>query len=176
MKYCRSSLLLLVPALLLTACVDREQADKKLANACRDGIAALLPEQSDSIRAMKDYKATTSSAGEDFRTITYAGQADGWIGAQNFVCTFQEQFGFMKNSYTAMIYNVDLGDRRIGKTGGSSIEGEVQDFITLNAAVQASLSGQMQPLQRKGEMDPGQDMTGMTGAGGIADTVGSETP
>jgi hypothetical protein len=176
MKFCRPFLLLLAPALLLTACVDRAQADKKLADACREGIAALLPEQGDSIRAMKDYKATSSSVGEDFRTITYAGQADGWLGAQNFVCTFQEQFGFMKNGYTAMVYNVDLGERKIGKTAGSSIEGEVQDFITLSAAVQASLNGQAQPLRRKNEMNQADDTIGAMGMGGVGDTVGSGAP
>lgn len=137
----RIALPLLLAAFALSGCVDREQADAKLARACAAGVGALLPEGS-RIDSVKSHRGEASPEGGGMRHIVInAVYIDGWIEQENeYDCTFEENFGLFGTGYEAAIYQVRTGDKIIGKAGGD-ILGEAQDFIKLTDAVREALYG-----------------------------------
>ena len=131
--------LLLSTALLLTGCVNREQADAKLSRACAAAVGALLPEGA-KIDSVKEFKASASPEGQGYRHLDItAVYLDGWIEQENqYQCIFEEGFGFLNMGYTAAIYQVNTGERIVGKSG-NEIMGDAQDFLKLNDAVRGAL-------------------------------------
>jgi len=133
------TLLSLICLVALTGCVNREQADARLARACAAGVTALMPEGS-RIDRVSRHRATASPVGPAYRHITITGiYVDGWLEDENeYECTFEESFGFLNSGYTASIYQVKIDDMVIGGAGGD-ILGDAQDFIKLTNAVRKSL-------------------------------------
>src|SRR3982750_3405467 len=92
-------------ALLLSGCVSREEADAKLAHACRAGVQALLPENL-KIDHLTGHEASKSPEGNDMRyikikTVTIDGMLE---EDKEYECIFEEQFGLMNMDYTASVY------------------------------------------------------------------------
>lgn len=130
---------LLFCALSLTACVSREQADEKLARACSAGVSAILPEGQE-IGPIGDKKFTPASDGPNMRHVALTVKMDdGWIEDNTtYECVFEENFGFMRTTYTASLYNLKAGERIFGKSG-NEISGDAEDFIKLTDAVRKAL-------------------------------------
>jgi hypothetical protein len=124
---------------LVTGCVNREQADAKLANACEAAVNAFLPE-GQRIDKVNDVTFSGSPVGPDFRHVTiHTAMIDGWLEAEfDYDCTFQEGFGFLNSGYTASIHNIVVDGRIIGKSG-AEILGEAEDHIKLNEVVREAL-------------------------------------
>ncbi len=138
----RQKLLTILPLmtlLALTGCVNREQADAKLARACAAAVNTILYE-GQRIDEVRDSTSTPSPEGPDFRHITiHTIMGDGWLETENdYECIFQEGFGFLNSNYTASIYQVRTPERTIGKAG-DEIMGSAQDFIDLTNAVREAL-------------------------------------
>ena len=131
--------LLLTATLLLSGCVNREQADTKLSKACGAAAVALLPEGA-KIDSIKSFTASPSPEGPDHRYIEVTAiYVDGWIEQENvYKCVFQEGFGFLNSGYTATTIKVDTGERIIGKSG-DEISGDAQDWLKITDAVRSSL-------------------------------------
>ena len=129
----------IVPVLSLSACVDRGQADTKLAVACRAAVEALLYE-GQKIDEVKEVRSTPSPVGPDYRHISLITLTqDGFLQAESqYDCIFQESFGFMKQNYTASIHQVQMEDRTIGQAG-DEVLGSVDEFVKLEEAVRAAL-------------------------------------
>ena len=110
--------LALLCVLALTGCVNREQADAKLAKACEAAVNVFLGE-GQRIDKIKDASFTASPIGPDMRHVTiHTIMMDGWIEAENdYECVFQEGFGFLNSGYTASIYQVKVGEDVYGKSG-----------------------------------------------------------
>ena len=132
-------LLIAACVLVLGGCVSREQADAKLANACKAGVQSLLPEGS-TIDRIASTDFAPSPEGHNMRhvkikTVTL----DGWLETEaEYECIFDESFGFMNANYTASIYQLRTGDAVYGKAG-NEILGDAQDFIKLTDAIRKAL-------------------------------------
>ena len=132
-------LILFICMISLSSCVSREQADAKLARACLAGVKALLPKNKD-IGEITGTKFTPSPEGPDFRHVTVnVKEKDGWLENDvDYECTFQEQYGVFRLTYTAMIYQLKFGDKIIGKAG-NEIVGSFDEFTKLTDAIRESL-------------------------------------
>jgi hypothetical protein len=167
----------LMPTLLLTGCISREQADAKLVAACRAGISALKPDEADAIKAITDVHAGPSSQGPTIRAITMkqAANEDGWItDPVTYSCSFDETFGMFHMGWTAMVRNVNLGDRVIGETG-SVIQGDANDFMVLTKAVQGSLDGEPEAILRPAEAHKDPELEAPGDFSGTVDMPSDET-
>ncbi len=128
--------LLLAGALLsLPGCVSRNTADATLAKGCEAGIRALLPEGSSLVK-ISETKFSPSPEGSDLRLIRIkAVESDGWTESdKDYSCVFEESFGPFNLSHSATIYQVNMGERIVGRVG-NRIEGSTDDFLKLTEAV-----------------------------------------
>lgn len=111
--------------LFLTACVSREQADAKLVKGCKAAVELYL-EDGYSIKEIKDTKfsnVANTIDGDRKVTLTVL-ESDGWYETdKTYSCNFAEQFGAMKTSYSAEIYQVDANGNIYGKKDGNIIGG-----------------------------------------------------
>lgn len=126
-------------ALSLGGCVNRQQADDKLAKGCAAGVNSLLPE-GQVLGEIQAKTSTPSPEGADYRHVTIkVKQGDGWLeGDGLYECTFEEDFGFLNTGYTASIYQLKIGDKVYGKAG-NDILGTADDFIKLTDAIRKSM-------------------------------------
>lgn len=125
--------------LALSGCINREQADAKLAKACEAAVNAFLPE-GQRIDKIKDATYSASPQGPDFRHVKiHTVMMDGWLETEyDYECTFQEGFGFLNSGFTASIYQVNTGETVIGKAG-NEVLGTAEDHMKLNEAVRKAL-------------------------------------
>lgn len=135
----KNLILVAMMSLALTGCVNREQADAKLGNACKAAVNEFLGAGMQ-IDRIESVDASPSPVGNGYRhvllnTIT----VDGWLEEKNqYECTFEESFGFMKMNYTASFYQLRIGEEMIGKSG-NEIVGSAQDFMKITDAVRQAL-------------------------------------
>lgn len=131
--------LAVLAALSLTGCVNRQQADAKLAKGCAAGVAALLPE-GQSLGEVISKESSPSPEGAHYRHVTIkVKQMDGWLeGDGTYECTFEENFGFMNSNYTGSIYQLKVGEKVYGKAGGE-ILGTADDFIKITEAIRKAM-------------------------------------
>jgi hypothetical protein len=127
-------------ALLLTGCVDRTTADAKLARGCEAGVAAMLP-QDVKIGKVMGTEFTDSVEGRGFRHVKLrAIETDGWAETEkDYVCIFEESFGFMNMHHTAAIYQLRVSEDQIYGKSGREIMGDAQDFIRLTDAIREAM-------------------------------------
>lgn len=138
----KKKLHLLVPvfcALSLSACVDREQADIKLAKACTAAANAVLPD-GESVPPVTENTFTPAVDAPNTRHVTLTVKnEDGWIEeVMAYECVFEDHFGFMNTSYTASFVNLKFGEQTYGKFG-DELRGEATDFIKLTDAIRTAL-------------------------------------
>ncbi|MCB9990548.1 MAG: hypothetical protein H6867_04090 [Rhodospirillales bacterium] len=137
----KQSLLVIIAlsTLVLTGCVNREQADAKLTKACQAAVNVFLPE-GQHVEKVSSTDFTASPEGPDFRHVTiHSIVMDGWLETQyDYECVFQEGFGFMNSNFTASIHQVIVDGQVYGKAG-NEILGDAQDHIKLNEAVRKAL-------------------------------------
>lgn len=123
----------------LSGCVDREQADALLVKGCMAGVGSLLPE-GETAGEVKEKSFSASPEGPDMRHVTLTTIAgDGWLEEERvFECTFEEAFGFLRNNYTASIYQLRFNDQIYGKAG-NEIQGSFDDFVKLTDAIRKAM-------------------------------------
>ncbi|HIF25092.1 MAG TPA: hypothetical protein EYG18_07050 [Micavibrio sp.] len=126
-------------SLALTGCVNREQADVKLGNACKAAVNEFLGDGMQ-IDRIESIDSSPSPVGNGYRHVTlHTITVDGWLEEKNqYECTFEESFGFMKMGYTASFYQLRIGEQMIGKSG-NDIVGSAQDFMKITDAVREAL-------------------------------------
>lgn len=126
--------------LLLGACVTREQADEQLAKGCQAGISVLLPDDQKIDKIIRS-EYTPASEGVGFRHVTIVATLENdWLEEEyEYQCVFDENFGFLKSSYSAAIMKLDTGDGRIYGQAGARILGDAQDWIKITAAVNKAM-------------------------------------
>lgn len=132
--------LVFICAIGLTSCVSREQADAKLVKACAAGIDALNGEDREISRVIES-ETEPSPVGPDHRHVTMTVlETDHWV-EENVVyeCVFQETFGLFKQTHTAAIYQLRLGDGKIIGRSGAEIVGSTRDFMKLEDAIRGAL-------------------------------------
>ena len=125
--------------LALAGCVNREQADEKLAKGCIAGVKSLLPE-GEEIQPIKSKEFTPATAGPGMRHVKLVtANTDGWVEEeQTYECIFEESFGFLSTNYTASIYQIRLGEEIYGKSG-NEIRGSFEDFVRLTDGIREAM-------------------------------------
>lgn len=126
-------------ALLLTGCVSRDEADMKLAHACRAGVQTLLPENL-KIDRIVGREASKSPEGPGVRyikikTVTIDGMLE---EDKDYECLFEEEFAMFGMGYTASVYQVRTGDAMYGKSG-NELKGDASVFLKLTDAMRSAL-------------------------------------
>ena len=136
----RFSIICAAALLLLTGCVDRAAADAKLAKGCEAGIAAMLPEGV-KIGKILGTEYTDSVEGRGFRHVKLqAIETDGWAETEkDYVCIFEESFGFLNTHHTAAIYQLRVSEDQVYGKSGREILGDAQDFIKLTDAIREAM-------------------------------------
>ena len=127
-------------AVLLTGCVDRTVADAKLAKGCEAGVNAMLTDDM-KIGKINSTEFSPSPEGQGYRRVTMKAMAtDGWAEEEReFICVFEESFGFMNTNHTAAIYQLRLSEEQVYGKSGKEILGDAQDFIKLTDAIRAAM-------------------------------------
>jgi hypothetical protein len=126
--------------LVLTACVDRETADVRLAKGCAAGAESLMSGDF-KIKEIRDRKFRESPEfGTDYREVTLSvTESDGWSNNdKDIVCVFSEKFGFLGTGYVATIYQLRKDSQVYGQEGDRVI-GTMEDHLKLNQAVEAGM-------------------------------------
>ncbi|MDB5491239.1 MAG: putative lipoprotein [Micavibrio sp.] len=131
--------LLLLCALSLSGCVNRAQADTKLAKGCAAAAGALLPD-GQTLGEVLEKKSTPSPEGPNYRHMTIkVKQMDGWLeGDGTYECTFEEDFGFLNAQYTGSLYQLKIGEKTYGKAG-NEVMGTAEDFLKITDAVRKAM-------------------------------------
>lgn len=134
--------ILTIAALVLPlgACVNRDQADARLARGCAAAVELFLPEGI-KIKEIKGRTFGASEQGPDFRQVTLSAvESDGWADVdKEYRCVFQEQFGFLGNGHTAAIEQVRANDNVYGKENGQ-ILGTFEEHLKLTEIVEKALN------------------------------------
>lgn len=125
----------------LTGCVDRAQADARLARACAAGVEAFLPEGMQVKEIKERVFGESDIGGPGSRIVTLRlVETDTWAEAdKEYRCVFEEQFGFLGTGYTATLYQLRMDDRIYGKEG-DKILGSYEDQLKLHEAVEKALN------------------------------------
>jgi hypothetical protein len=139
MSFHYRSAVLLLCALSLAGCVNRQQADVKLAKGCAAAAGALLPD-GQTLGEVIEKKSTSSPEGANYRHMTIkVKQMDGWLeGDGTYECTFEEDFGFLNSQYTGSIYQLKVGDKIYGQAG-KEIMGTAEEMVKITDAVRKAM-------------------------------------
>lgn len=125
--------------LTLSGCVDRKQADDKLAKACAAGVGAILPEGTTLGKVVSNEFQPGAEVPSARLVKMKAVEMDGWLEVEkDYQCVFEEKFGLFNMNHTASIYQIRTPDQVIGKSG-AEILGDAQVFIKLTEAVRKAL-------------------------------------
>lgn len=136
----KSSLLLAgLSALLVSACVDQTQADEKMAKGCEAAInIALSP---DAIKEVKGMEAADEAALDTvFRRISLTiVEKDDFAGLdKKYSCLFAQNWGPLNTSHNAVLEQVSLQDKLLGKKDGN-VEGSLEEYMKLVEAANAAM-------------------------------------
>ncbi len=135
------SWLCLLSVLVLTGCVTREQADARIARGCAAGVEVFLDEGF-KIKEIKDkFFKDSVEFGHGYRhVILRAVESDDWLDVdKEYECVFAEGFGFLNNSHTATIYQLNVNGQTYGNKGGKLL-GSFQDHLKLTEIVEQAMN------------------------------------
>lgn len=136
MKY---TWLALASVLVLTGCVSREEADKRLERGCAAG-AELFFEEGHKIKEVKDrIFRDDPNLGKGYREVRLTVvDSDGWYDADKEIkCIFVENFNPMQHSAT--IYQMKMDDRTWGKED-NQILGTMEEHLKLTETVEQGMN------------------------------------
>jgi hypothetical protein len=141
MKHIQNIAFSLLFLLILTACnVDRNQADARLVKACEAGVNLFIEDG----REVKEIKSVSFSVPDirsegDRRVSMLVHEGDGWHGTdKTFSCSFIERLGLM-GSYSANIYQIDMGEGRIYGQKDGKIMGSYDEWSRVTDTVDRML-------------------------------------
>jgi hypothetical protein len=136
MKY---TWLAVLSVLVLTGCVSREQADKRLERGCAAG-AELFFDEGHKIKEIKDrIFRDDPNLGKGYREVRLTVvDSDGWYDADREIrCIFSENFNFAQ--HVATIYQLKMDDKTWGKEG-NEILGTMEEHLRLTETVEQGLN------------------------------------
>lgn len=127
--------------LTLTGCVNREQADAKLAKGCAAAAKIFLDKGITLKEVQKSSFKRSKEFGEGYREVRlHVIESDGWYEPEKeYACVFAEEFGMFNMGHDASIYQVVVDGELYGKKGEEVI-GSLQDFLKLDETVQRALN------------------------------------
>lgn len=133
--------LIILFSLSLSACVNQDQVDVKMAKGCAAGVNALIKDTGREISEIKTQRyANEQAEGGLHRRVTIEGiEKDGWLELdKSYSCLFEQHWGFFKSSHQAILVQVKIEDELYGKKDGS-ILGSFDDFLKLTRVVDSAM-------------------------------------
>ena len=125
--------------LLLSGCVTEEQANAKVGKGCEAAVKTLIdPKEIMEIKSIK-YGSELEADGL-YRSITLnVHERDGWSEQDSeYSCLFEEQWGPLKSSHTALFIQATIDGETVGKEHGV-IKGDLDDFLKLTEVVNKAM-------------------------------------
>ncbi len=131
------TLLIIFLSLSLTACVNQEQADTKMAKGCLAGVNALINIDGKNISEIKAERyANEQTEGNLHRRVTLeAIEKDGWLELEKeYSCLFEQKWSAFKTAHVALLVQIEIDGTLYGKKDGKLI-GAFDDFLRLTQSV-----------------------------------------
>ncbi len=128
-----------ISVLALSACVSQEEADAKMAKGCESAIGAMLAPIT--IKEVKGFNADYEGMlGIKYRrlAVTYVENDDFAAAEKTGTCLFSEEWTAMKGSHLAMLEQVTVNGKLVGKRNGV-IQGSVDDFVKLTEGADTAM-------------------------------------
>ena len=125
----------------LSSCVDREEMNATLANSCQTGVASLLGEYV-SIKTVKDTGFSTVADKRDGDTkITLKAIVDdnNLDVERSYSCNFFVKTGFLNNSFSANISQIDMGDGDVYGRKEGEIRGGMNKWMDITKEAESAL-------------------------------------
>lgn len=117
--------MILASTILLTGCIDRDEANAILQKGC-EAAATTMTAEPFKISEFKNPAFEEVSYGQDtgLRQVTLtAVETDGWLTRQKeYKCVFTEFLGFFNMRHSADLYRIELGNTAYGKGDGADAE------------------------------------------------------
>ena len=134
--------LLTLSLLALTACIDRGEADAKLARGCAAGVELFLDEEYEIQKIVKSEFRESTTWGNGYREVDLTAMvSDGWHeGEETYYCTFAETAGPILINYKATIYQLRMPDGTIIGKEGDKISGSYDDHLKLTETVEQGMN------------------------------------
>ena len=135
----------LIPALacllLLTSCVSREQADERLARGCKAGAELFLDEGFKITKIKRVTHKDSLEFGAGYREVMlFASESDDWIDKETeYKCTFAEDYGPMKSTHRATLYQLNVNGQTYGIKNGQVL-GDMGTHINLTTTIDKAMS------------------------------------
>ncbi|PZO83710.1 MAG: hypothetical protein DI626_08820 [Micavibrio aeruginosavorus] len=123
----------------LSACISQEQADAKMAKGCESAVSAMITPQT--IKEVKGFKADYEGMlGIKYRRldVTYVENDDFAAAEKTGTCLFSEEWTAMKGSHLALLEQVTVNGKLVGKRNGV-IQGSVDDFVKLTEGADTAM-------------------------------------
>lgn len=138
----KNTLAILACVLVLTGCVQRGQADERLARGCAAAAEMFLD---DGFRIKEITNKTfrdDPDLGKGYRQVTLSAvETDSWLDVdKEYRCIFVEEFGFLNSTHTATIYQVKVNGETYGREG-DQILGSFEDQLRLTETVEQAMNG-----------------------------------
>ena len=138
----KNTLAILACVLVLTGCVQRGQADERLARGCAAAAEMFLD---DGFRIKEITNKTfrdDPDLGKGYRQVTLSAvETDRWLDVdKEYRCIFVEEFGFLNSTHTATIYQVKVNGETYGREG-DQILGSFEDQLRLTETVEQAMNG-----------------------------------
>ena len=132
---------LLALTITLGGCVDRDEADAKLVQACQKGVVYLLDEYSliKSIKATHFSSVANKEDGDRRVTMDVVIDENYLDVEKSFSCNFIENKGFLGMSYSANISQIDMGDGQIYGRKDGEIYGGMNKWLNITKEAEAAL-------------------------------------
>lgn len=129
---------------MLTACTSRDQVDQRLARGCEAGVKAVFEDErfDRQITAIKGKEFSPSTIGNAYRQVTLKASTKnkqyGYENDEDFVCIFNENYGFGYMMYKATLHQLKIGTETFG-SDGAQILGSMEDHMKIVGAVEAAI-------------------------------------
>lgn len=129
-----------VVTLSLGGCIDRAQADAKLAAACQKGVQLLLTEGY-TIQSVKNTAFSKAQDGDGQRRVEMDVMVDEnhLPVERRYSCNFYESSGFLGMNYSASIAQVDMGEAGVFGRKDGKILGGMEKWMAITETVDAGL-------------------------------------
>ena len=125
----------------LTGCVDREQANATLAQSCQKGVSFLLGEYT-TIKSVKNTtfsKVADKDDGDVRVTLDVVVDENHLDVEKTYSCNFFEKTGFLSNSFSANISQIDMGDGEIYGRKDGRIHGGMNKWLDITKEAESVL-------------------------------------
>lgn len=125
----------------LSGCVDREQANATLAQSCQKGVSFLLGEYT-TIKSVKNTsfsKVADKDDGDVRVTLDVVVDESHLDVDKSYSCNFFEKTGFLSNSFSANISQIDMGNGEIYGRKDGRIYGGMNKWLDITKEAESVL-------------------------------------